>query len=134
MKLGDIKSGLFVVLAALLMPALVMAAHSDLLGCDGCHTPHDAADLPGVPLWSGNETTLTFTPYSSATLDAVVGQPDGASRLCLSCHDGANPDYAWMDPEMVFSAGELVSTHPISFVYDSALVGLDKGLKDPSEP
>ncbi|MFQ6034426.1 MAG: cytochrome C [Sedimentisphaerales bacterium] len=134
MKLGGIKSGLCVVLAALLTPALVIAAHSDLLGCDGCHTPHNADILPGVPLWSGNETTLTFTPYSSATLDAVVGQPDGASKLCLSCHDGANPDYSWMDPEMVFTAGELVNSHPISFVYDSGLAALDPGLKDPSQP
>lgn len=134
MKLSFISAGSCVVLATLLMGRVAIAAHSDLFGCDSCHTPHNAATMPGVPLWSGSETTLTFTPYSSATLDATVGQPDGSSKLCLSCHDGANPDYAWMDSNMIFTAGELVNTHPISFVYDSALASLDRGLKNPSQP
>jgi hypothetical protein len=33
-------------------------------------------------------TQGTFTPFTSATLDAIVGDPDGVSKLCLSCHDG----------------------------------------------
>jgi hypothetical protein len=50
--------------------------------------------MPGVPLWNGNETTTTFTMYSSATLQASMeGQPTGASRLCLSCRDGAAQCY-----------------------------------------
>ena len=29
-----------------------------------------------------------YTPYSSTTMDTSVGQPDGISLACLSCHDG----------------------------------------------
>jgi predicted CXXCH cytochrome family protein len=36
-------------------------------------------------------------------------------------------------PEQTFEGSELVNTHPISFVYDSALASLDGVLKDPSE-
>ena len=113
--------------------AWAQMAHSDA-GCDGCHVPHNAEMLPGVPLWNGSETTVTFTMYSSATFQGTIdGQPSGASKLCLSCHDGANPDYLWMSDENKFEAGELVNSHPISFVYDSALADIDGGLKDPSE-
>jgi predicted CXXCH cytochrome family protein len=109
--------------------------HSDIFGCDPCHVVHDAKTLPGVPLWSGNETTTTFTMYSSATFKgAIDGQPSGNSKLCLSCHDGANPNFSWLAPEMTFGSEELVNSHPISFVYDSALTSLDGALKDPSQP
>jgi hypothetical protein len=65
----------------------------------------------------------------------MEGQPTGASRLCLSCHDGANPKYTWMADERKFGSTELAASHPISFAYDSALVAADGGgLKDPSQP
>lgn len=111
------------------------SAHSDLVGCDGCHVPHNAETLPGVPLWNGNETTTTFTMYSSKTLQASLdAQPSGASRLCLSCHDGANPNFLWMTDEEKFGAGELANSHPISFVYDAGLATADGHLKNPTQP
>ena len=87
MKLKFIKVGLLAVLAGLLTPIAVMAiAHSDIFGCNGCHTPHNAKALPGVPLWNGSETTATFTMYSSDTFQGIMdGQPSGDSKLCLSC-------------------------------------------------
>ena len=135
MNKNFLKLRLAVVLVGLLTPAVVMAlAHSDLFGCNGCHTPHNAEALPGVPLWNGNETTTTFVMYSSDTFQgAADGQPSGDSKLCLSCHDGANPNFAWMDPEHSFGSNELANSHPISFVYDSALAAKDRALKDPSE-
>jgi predicted CXXCH cytochrome family protein len=135
MKLIFTKPRLLIVLIGLLTPTVVLAiAHSDLFGCNGCHTPHNAETLPGVPLWNGSETMTTFVMYSSATFHGVIdGQPSGNSKLCLSCHDGANPDFAWIPPEHTFGANELVNSHPISFVYDSALASQDRGLKDPSE-
>jgi len=135
MKLKLAKVGLLIILAALLTPTVVMAiAHSDLFGCNGCHTPHNAEALPGVPLWNGSETTSTFTMYSSDSFQGIIdGQPSGDSKLCLSCHDGANPDFLWINPEHVFGGDKLANSHPISFVYDSALAALDGGLKDPSE-
>jgi hypothetical protein len=128
---------LVAILPALFGLAVVRAqtAHSDLVGCDGCHVPHNASQLPGVPLWNGNETTVTFTMYSSATFQGTIdGQPSGASKLCLSCHDGANPNFLWMTDEKKFGSSELANSHPISFTYDSALAAVDRGLKDPSQP
>jgi len=66
--------------------------------CIFCHTPHHATRLsdqlyPG-PLWNRDEIVDPFyyTPYESSTLVATQGkavtQPQGASRICLSCHDG----------------------------------------------
>lgn len=134
MKLSFVKVALLAASVALLAQTAVMGiAHSDLFGCNGCHTPHNAESLPGVPLWNGLETKTTFTMYSSATFQGKIdGQPSGTSRLCLGCHDGANPDFAWMNPQHTFGAGELANSHPISFVYDSALAVQDGALKDPS--
>ena len=60
--------------------------------CIFCHTPHHATllsdpEYPG-PLWSRPENTNTYTVYDSSTIQAKPGQPQGVSRLCLSCHDG----------------------------------------------
>ncbi len=140
MKSGSVRRVVVIagVLGALCLPTAVIAAlaHSDLFGCDGCHEPHNAGTLPGVPLWNGNEATVTFTMYSSASFQGIIdGQPSGDSKLCLSCHDGTDPDYSPMiSPEQTFEGSELVNSHPISFVYDSALASVDGALKDPSEP
>ena len=55
--------------------------------CVYCHTPHRARTTAGV-LWNREESTATYTQYQSSSLKAIVGQPTGASKLCLSCHDG----------------------------------------------
>jgi len=58
--------------------------------CKFCHIPHNAA-VP-EPLWGHrlSEVGQYRTPeMSSAHGERVLTpQPDGASRLCLSCHDG----------------------------------------------
>ncbi|HUU83472.1 MAG TPA: cytochrome c3 family protein [Phycisphaerae bacterium] len=53
--------------------------------CLPCHTPHNAL-LSGEEnvLWNHAETGETFVMYSSSALD----QPEGPSKMCLSCHDG----------------------------------------------
>ena len=69
--------------------------------CVFCHTPHGAStqDEGGAalraPLWNRRVPAgSTYTPYTSATLDAqsildgLSSQPGGSSKLCLSCHDG----------------------------------------------
>ena len=128
MKLKQIV--LILALAPMIVPVgLWAAAHSDF-GCKSCHAPHHAGDLPGVPLWNGSETTTTFTLYSSDTLDATVGQPDGPSKLCLSCHDGSLAAIAGSSMDF---GNDLSTSHPISFVYDSALAIADPSLKDPGD-
>lgn len=67
--------------------------------CIFCHTPHNS--MPQGPLWNRKDTTQTFARYTSTTMkmkdlpDSQYyktgedgGQPNGSSRLCLSCHDG----------------------------------------------
>lgn len=75
-------------------PATPMAAIGDTFRnnygevCVYCHTPHGAQNS-SAPLWNRTlPTTGNYTPYSSTTMDTSVGQPDGVSLACLSCHDG----------------------------------------------
>ena len=115
-------------------------SHSDI-SCAGCHVPHGAADPavnPGVPLWNpshlqGTKIDYATDYYQSPTLRAVAGPPDGASKLCLACHDGT---YFYVSPLHTFgegkSMGSLKQTHPVSFGYDAALLALDPELKNPT--
>lgn len=125
----------------------VHAAHSTY-GCHNCHVPHKAA-LPtdenaswGVPLWSTVQTSdglPTFTLYSSATFNALgtdITQPDGASKLCLGCHDGSYIAFSFMPgSKAIFGPDDLANSHPISFTYDSALAERHPlhSLRDPAE-
>jgi predicted CXXCH cytochrome family protein len=144
--------GTFVVAAALVgLPAMALAGISgsehDLSGaaytteiCNVCHTPHNAdTDVADAPLWDHEVTVQGYTVYSSTTLNATVGQPDGVSKLCLSCHDGsvALDSFAGATGTTTISGNALVGSdlandHPISFVYNTALSTADGGLFDPS--
>jgi predicted CXXCH cytochrome family protein len=111
--------------------------------CIVCHTPHNAdTAVAGAPLWNHQVTGATFTVYDSPTFDGgPPGQPAGASRLCLSCHDGTVALDAFGGfagtPGNFISGNALLGTdltgdHPISFVYDTALATTDGGLQDPA--
>jgi len=63
--------------------------------CVFCHTPHGgySNDELGVavPLWNHSLSQASYQLYQSQTLLSPTSpqiQPDGDSRLCLSCHDG----------------------------------------------
>ena len=105
--------------------------------CIFCHTPHNAGTA--APLWNHTLTTATFTVYSSQTMNAAPGQPDGYSKLCLSCHDGtvAIDSYGTHAGSNNMTGGEALGTnltndHPISFTYDAALATADGGLVTPA--
>lgn len=111
--------------------------------CVACHTPHNSDTTVTVaPLWNHELTNTTFTMYSSPTLDATsTGQPDGVSRLCLSCHDGtvaidsfggATGTTFMTGNAAVGSGGNLTDDHPISITYDAALATTDPGLHNPT--
>ena len=105
--------------------------------CKVCHTPHNAnTTVPNSPLWNHAVTTATFTPYSSSTLNASVGQPTGVSKLCLSCHDGTVAVDSFggrMGTHIEGGIGtDLRDHHPVSFAYDSALAVADGALFDPT--
>ena len=100
--------------------------------CIFCHTPHNAQATE--PLWNHGITAATFTTYSSTTLNATVGQPDGSSKLCLSCHDGTVAlDTFGGNTGTHFISGtaalgtDISNDHPVSFLYDAALVTADGG-------
>lgn len=113
--------------------------------CIFCHTPHNAR--PARYLWNREMSAVTYNLYQSSTIEAALQQPTGDSRLCLSCHDGTVALGAvrrgWRPgAEEKESLGplkgraslgtDLSDDHPISFVYDAALVTQDKELADPS--
>jgi predicted CXXCH cytochrome family protein len=108
--------------------------------CLPCHTPHNGAMMAEAPLWNHQLTTANFTLYTSSTLDAVMGQPDGNSKLCLSCHDGtvALENFGGITNGTTHVTGtalvgtDLTNDHPVSFVYNTALANTDGGLFDPS--
>ena len=109
--------------------------------CIVCHTPHGAdTTVTDAPLWNHEVTSATFTLYSSSTLDATMGQPDGSSKLCLSCHDGtvAVDNFGGNTSGTEFATGDaligtdLSNDHPVSFTYDATLATTDGGLHDPT--
>jgi predicted CXXCH cytochrome family protein len=123
--------------------AVKATAESEI--CIFCHTPHSS--LPASPLWNKNNPGASYTLYSSSTLQAIPGQPDGSSILCLSCHDGtiALGDVISRSTDISFSGGittmpsgaknlstDLSDDHPISFDYSATLASADGQLKDPS--
>ncbi len=111
--------------------------------CTPCHAPHSAGTLP-APLWDSESAIQTFPTYGKTRLptmaEALRGQPDGMSKICLSCHDGIialdrygrQPDTSagWAGGDRHGFAPS--SNHPISFVYDTALATKDGRLYDPS--
>ncbi|BAL22726.1 hypothetical protein AZKH_0380 [Azoarcus sp. KH32C] len=145
--------------------------------CVFCHTPHAANTTAPSPLWNrkigggtadGNTYIATYSPYQSnsldttdATPDPVTGiktlpQPGGASKLCLSCHDGtlalgtvgvldgkSNPaTVAGLTGTMPAGTGvttgftrnlgvDLRNDHPISFTFDSNLATSDGEFRSP---
>jgi len=109
--------------------------------CVVCHAPHGGTPLSDAPLWNHSLTTQNFTLYTSPTLDATdVAQPTGASRLCLSCHDGTialdsfggSSSGTHFVGNPIATGGNLNSEHPISFTYDDALATTDGELFVPS--
>ena len=111
--------------------------------CIFCHTPHNST--PQQPLWNRNNPGNVYSLYASSTLNALPGQPDGSSILCLSCHDGtvalgnivSGPAITFGGSVTTMPAGttnlstDLSNDHPVSFTYNSILATTDGQLKNP---
>jgi len=128
---------LLAVMVAAMSPLALFAGHIEHHGCEPCHTPHHVQqeDTMGVALWSGNATTNTFTLYSSDSLVGTPGQPDGSTKLCLSCHDGTHPYIARIvDGHTVPSNFEtdLSDSHPVSIDYAPAFAAKPTEYVDPA--
>ena len=114
--------------------------------CIFCHTPHQKTGE--APLWNHRMPVQHYTPYKSSTLKATdVNQPTGASKLCLSCHDGtvALGMVSSRSAPIAMQSGittlparrsrlgtDLSDDHPVSFRYGAALATANLQLKDPS--
>ena len=114
--------------------------------CIFCHAPHMARrDIPY--LWNRADSTVSYTTYESSTLYASVGQPSGASKMCLSCHDGtiALGEVLTRTAEIPFVGGirflppgatllgtNISDDHPVSFRYDAALAAAKGEFVSPS--
>lgn len=123
-------------------------ATSETQVCVFCHTPHDAN--PAGPLWNHQLSSgVTYLKYTSPTLIAYTSQasapdPNGASKLCLSCHDGsvalgAVTSQASAIPlqggktQLVpgdpgYLGTDLSKTHPISFIVTDQLVATNNSV------
>ncbi|MDH3997212.1 MAG: hypothetical protein OET90_00085 [Desulfuromonadales bacterium] len=119
--------------------------------CVFCHAPH--ASQAGTPLWNrpdpdassfqlyaqplaikgdmGNADAATRTGYTDS---GAVEYPNGASRLCMSCHDGitaigARGNRATIPmlggDELVNTVVDLTTSHPISFTYTQTIIDND---------
>ncbi|MBA4146633.1 MAG: cytochrome C [Verrucomicrobia bacterium] len=108
--------------------------------CGVCHSAHHTDPDQLIPLWNHANTTQTYTLYDSPTFDGstTITQPGGASKACLSCHDGTiavnqsasgwvtgsisggvtNAQYV-IASRQIGNDGSLHTTHPISFEYDA---------------
>jgi len=111
--------------------------------CIFCHTPHNASN--NGPLWNRPDITtalgggafplyghldeILIDTIAEAKYGGVNQYPNGATRLCLSCHDGVTAVgtvvSAWGGGDIAPSLGPMTSmvvnlstSHPISFTYD----------------
>jgi predicted CXXCH cytochrome family protein len=112
--------------------------------CIFCHAPHNTSGLR--PLWNREISVASYQIYRSTTLDALPGQPTGASKLCLSCHDGtiALGSVLSRSEQIRMSGGDFISAgltnlgtdlsddHPVSFFFTGGLAASDRQLKSPA--
>lgn len=130
--------------------------------CIFCHTPHSASKQGA--LWNRNDPAGPFALYNSTSLkikaipaaqyNTTADYPNGASKLCLSCHDGVTGIGTLLDRGLAMNHEtmsdvtttatfdpviDLSLTHPVSFFYTTevkdAIVAAGKsGFKLPTDP
>jgi hypothetical protein len=117
--------------------------------CGPCHMAHGSdPNNQLIPLWSHETLNATFTVFVSPH-GTTINQPGGASKACLSCHDGTiaynqlkgqvptgqTPLYVQGDYVIGQGAShDLRGDHPISFDYfESVTKSPTNTLKLPTE-
>lgn len=116
--------------------------------CIFCHSSHNASSEG--PLWNHKTTSSgKFVTYKRSTMVSKTEQPNGATKLCLSCHDGTIAVGAirgQSDPipmKNVTSSGKISSsrrshigtdlrgTHPVSVKFNQVVALSSKSLRWP---
>ncbi len=118
--------------------------------CGPCHMAHGSdPNNQLIPLWSHETLNVSWTPFVSPH-GTPIGQPAGASKACLSCHDGTlaynqlkgqvppgqTPLFVRGDYVIGNSTGmhDLRGDHPISFDYTASVnLSPTNSLKLPTE-
>jgi predicted CXXCH cytochrome family protein len=96
--------------------------------CLPCHIPHNA-QTPELGqrnlLWNHAESDQTFVMFKSS-----AGQPQGTSKLCLSCHDGVTAVDSYggnIGSTPITGAAnlgtDLTNDHPIGIEYPTTYIG-----------
>lgn len=121
-------------------------ALTETRSCIFCHTPHNATPLS--PLWNKELEPQVYTVYASPTLrSGPLAQPSGATKLCLSCHDGTIAMGSVLSPPggIGMAGGALIpgsladfgldlsAHHPVSFPYAAALPNPEMAPSPPPE-
>ncbi|HSH00196.1 MAG TPA: cytochrome c3 family protein [candidate division Zixibacteria bacterium] len=116
--------------------------------CIFCHSSHSASSEG--PLWNHESTaTPRFKTYERSTMNSAAEQPNGATKLCLSCHDGTIAVGAIrglsrpIQMQSVTSSGaipasrksnfgaDLTGTHPVSVKFLPDVAQADERLRWP---
>jgi len=120
-------------------PGTIRAA-SESQVCIFCHTPHNSTTQ--APLWNRADPGGTYQMYWSPTMNAYPSagsapQPNGSTKLCLSCHDGTIALGATVASGTIPMSGgittmptgsggylgtDLSGHHPVSFQVTTAIV------------
>lgn len=109
--------------------------------CIICHTPHNSdISITITPAWNHQVHSSTYDMYMTND-SSLETQPTGASKLCLSCHDGVTAidkfggrtTSAYMSDDSGANIGNRqTDSHPVSITFDSALAAKNPSLYDPS--
>jgi len=124
-------------------------ASSETRVCIFCHSSHNTSSEG--PLWNHETTSGKFKTYERSTMDSKAEQPNGSTKLCLSCHDGTIAVGAIKGVSQpirmnnVGAGGEIPSssksnvgmdlsgTHPVSVKYEQNIALADSHLKWPPQ-
>jgi len=109
--------------------------------CIICHTPHNSdISVTVTPLWNHHPQSSTYDMYFTDD-DNLETQPTGASKLCLSCHDGVTAIDKFggrattpfmSDTDGANVSNQQIDSHPLSITFDSAMAKKNPSLYDPA--
>ncbi len=104
---------------------------NNINNCFICHPNNELGNSSKA--WKLKLANTTDTPYNNLSNISEIGEPNGSSKICLSCHDGtiASDQLGSQILKGIIFSNTLENNHPISFYYTSYLAQKDGKLHDP---